>query len=275
MNRKISDRLYEIIFEADTREGKAFDIFILLLIILSVVAVSLNSVQSLHEKYLSFFLVFEWVVTIVFTVEYILRIAVLRHPWAYIISFFGIIDLLAILPSYLEFVIIGGHNLVLIRTLRLLRIFRIFKLSRYLFEQRTLAESLRRSSARIMVFLISVFVLTIVFGSIMYLIEDSENGFTSIPQSIYWAIVTITTVGYGDIAPVTTIGKAIAGFMMLLGYAIIAVPTGIITADLVFKNSKRITTQVCPDCTREGHDSDAIHCKYCGAELNPDEEKEN
>lgn len=232
----------------------------------------LESIESFSSKYNTFLHIIEWFFTIIFTLEYILRILIVNNKKKYIFSFYGVIDLLAILPTYVGLIIPGStHSLAVIRSLRLLRIFRIFKLSRYLSESQTLIKALISSKHKIGVFFFSVIMIVIILGTIMYLVEDADSGFTSIPQSIYWAIVTLTTVGYGDIAPISNLGKFIASAVMILGYAIIAVPTGIITSEMskaVLK--KNICTQVCPNCLKEGHDKDAVHCKFCGAEMNPD-----
>lgn len=270
--KKYKEIIYEVIFEADTRAGKMFDIGLFIMIILSILVVTLESVKDIREGYRTVLFVVEWIITIFFTIEYISRLWVVNRPFKYATSFFGIIDLISLSPTYLAFFIPGSHSLMLVRALRLLRVFRIFKLSHFVFEQRTLVQSLKRSSIRIFVFMLAVMIIVIIAGSIMYLVESPESGFTSIPQSIYWAIVTITTVGYGDIAPITVLGKFIAAIMMLMGYAILAVPTGIITAELVRKTTGELSTQTCPECLAEGHDSDAVHCKYCGAELNPNDQ---
>lgn len=264
-------RLYEIIYEADTKKGKLFDVGLITLIVLSIVAVTLESVDAYNEKYHLLFEIVEWTITILFTIEYILRIAVIDRPIKYILSFYGIIDLLSILPTYLGFFFIKTDSFALIRALRLLRIFRVMKLSTYLFEGKVLAQSIKKSFPKIVVFSTAVLIVVVVFGSLMYVVEPESSGFVNIPQSVYWAVVTITTVGYGDIAPVTPIGKFLAGIIMFTGYAIIAVPTGIITAELAYKKEKDLTTQVCPECLKEGHDADAEFCKFCGTELNPEE----
>lgn len=261
-------QMYEIIFEADTKAGKIFDIALLILIVFSILIVLLESVEELSDGNPVLFITLEWIITIVFTIEYCLRLWSAPRPFRYAMSFYGIIDLLSLSPTYLAFFIPGTHSLLFIRALRLLRVFRIFKLSQFVFEGQTMVQSLKRSSVRIFVFMMTVMVLVLIFGSLIYLVEGQKNGFTSIPQSIYWAIVTITTVGYGDIAPITPLGKIIASFMMLIGYAIIAVPTGIITAELVRKTNRQISTQTCPNCFAEGHDTDAKFCKFCGTELN-------
>lgn len=265
------NELYEIIYEADTRKGKAFDIGLITLIIISIISVTLESVEYLDRNFHLLFEIIEWTITILFAIEYALRIYIIDRPYKYIFSFYGIIDLLSILPAFLGLFFIKTDSLALIRALRLLRIFRILKLSNFLFESKLLLHSLRRSAAKITVFSMAVIVIVVIFGSLMYVVESKESGFTNIPQSIYWAIVTITTVGYGDIAPVTPIGKFLASIIMLTGYAIIAVPTGIITAELTFNKNKKVTTQVCPSCLEEGHDHNAQFCKLCGTELNPHE----
>ncbi|MFK7947660.1 MAG: ion transporter [Saprospiraceae bacterium] len=266
---KFRDRIHTIIFETDTSLGRIFDITVLIAIILSVLVVMLESVKSIDEKYDNLFYIIEWFFTIIFTIEYILRLYAVKKPWKYATSFYGIIDLLAILPMYILVILPYQMNyLLIIRILRLLRIFRIFKLVHYLNEGKVLMNALRASVAKITVFISFVILLVMVFGSILYVIEGNENSeqFTSIPRSIYWAIVTITTVGYGDISPVTPLGQTIAAIIMLLGYAVIAVPTGIVSLELA-NASDDITTHACKSCGSDGHDDDAIHCKYCGAEL--------
>ena len=263
---KLKERLYEIIFEADTRAGKWFDITLLWVILFSITLVMLESIQSVNTTYGVWLKWAEWTVTIIFSIEYILRIIVLKKAWAYIFSFYGLVDLLSILPSYLSLFIIGANGLMVIRALRLLRIFRILKLSRYTKEAGLIVRALKDSKHKLSVFLAAILTIVTILGTIMYLIEGEKNGFTSIPESIYWAIVTITTVGYGDIAPHTDLGKLISSFLMIMGYAIIAIPTGIVTVNMTRK--KEITTQVCPYCLIEGHDNDAIYCKHCGNKLN-------
>lgn len=265
-------RLHEIIFEADTPSGKAFDIVLLIAIILSVLVVMIESVPEYGEAYKTTFLVIEWSFTILFTIEYALRIMTIRRPLAYILSFYGIVDLLSIIPTYLGLFISGTHTLMVIRTLRLLRVFRILKLGKYLRDAQTLALAIKNSKSKIIVFLGSVMAIVIILGTVMYLIESPESGFTSIPRSIYWAIVTLTTVGYGDIYPSSDLGQFIAAIVMILGYGIIAVPTGIVTNELIVSGTndrKHKSTQVCQSCAKEGHDPDAIFCKYCGEKLNP------
>ena len=269
MNAKLKLKLYELVFEADTPSGKVFDIFLLIAVLLSIIIVMLESIESISNKYVSSLRFAEWAFTIIFTIEYFVRILIVIKKSKYIFSFYGIIDLLAILPTYIGIIIPGtSHSLVVIRSLRLLRIFRIFKLSRYVSESQTLYKALLASKQKIGVFFFFIIMVVIIIGTIMYLIEDKESGFTSIPHSIYWAIVTLTTVGYGDIAPATDLGRFIASIVMILGYTIIAVPTGIIASEI--SNQKKIvTTQVCPHCLKEGHDPDATHCKFCGEEINP------
>ena len=259
--------LHEIIFEADTRAGKAFDILLLILILISILAVILESVAGIRNAIGPALRVAEWTITSLFTAEYILRLITVRNPLGYARSFFGIVDLLAILPTWLSLAFAGTHSLVVIRALRLLRVFRILKLAHFLREARLLRSALQASMGKITVFLGTIITLVIIIGALMYLIEGEKNGFTNIPQSIYWAIVTMTTVGYGDIAPATVPGKMLASLVMIIGYGIIAVPTGIVTAELVRPMKTRISTQACPSCSAEGHDPDAKFCKYCGDPL--------
>jgi len=262
-------RLHEIIFEADTRAGKWFDIFLILAILLSVLVVMLDSVSAISRVHGIWFLRVEWGVTILFTLEYLLRLICVKRPLKYATSFLGAVDLLAILPTYLSLFVPGSHYLVVIRVLRVLRIFRVFKLASYLGEASVLIQALKASRRKILVFLITILALVIIFGSLMYLIEGETNGFTSIPKSIYWAIVTMTTVGYGDISPKTGMGQALAAMVMILGYGVIAVPTGIVTSEMTRSVQKAVTTQTCPECMAEGHDRDARFCKFCAAQLNP------
>ena len=258
-------RLHEIIFEADTRAGKIFDLVLQTSILTSVLIVMLDSVAAYRQDFGSFFTLAEWFFTLLFTLEYSLRLYCIGHPLKYARSFFGIVDLLSVLPTYIALFLPGGQYLLSIRILRLLRIFRILKMVKFVGEADVLLRSLRSSGRKIIVFLLTIFTLVVIFGSVMYLFEGEENGFTSIPRSIYWAIVTMTTVGYGDISPRTDLGQAIAAVIMVLGYGIIAIPTGIVTAELAFK--KQITTQSCPECSAFGHDPDAEFCKYCGEKL--------
>jgi voltage-gated potassium channel len=264
------ERLHEIIFEADTKAGKNFDIALLIVIILSVIMVMLESVKFISEQYESLFTVLEWFFTGLFTIEYLLRLWIVKKPLKYFFSFYGLIDLLSILPTFLGLFIQGSSSLMTIRVLRLLRVFRVLKLVQFLKEAKLLIEALNASRKKIMVFIFAVLTLTILMGTIMYMIEGGENGFTSIPRSIYWAIVTLTTVGYGDIAPQTVLGQTVASIIMILGYGVIAIPTGIVGVELSKSfegEEKGVSTQVCKSCMSEGHDVDAVHCKYCGEKL--------
>lgn len=263
-------RLQEIIFEADTPAGKAFDVVLIACILLSVLVVMLDSVRPIKESWGSFIYGWEWFFTIIFAVEYGLRLYSIDRPVKYATSFYGVIDLLAILPTPLSLLFPGAQYLLVIRILRILRIFRVFKLARFITEMNVLFQALRASLRKIAVFLLVLFTMVIIFGSLMYVIEGEEHGFTSIPKSIYWAIVTLTTVGYGDISPGTSLGQALAALVMISGYSIIAVPTGIFTVEFSRALKKKVTTQVCPRCSAEGHDPDAVYCKWCGVRLNPD-----
>ncbi len=260
-------RLHEVIFEADTPAGKAFDIVLIWAILLSVAAVMLESVHSIRNLYGDALYAIEWFFTVLFTIEYILRLISVKRPTRYAASFFGIIDLLAILPTYASILVPGSQSLLTIRILRLLRIFRVFKLTAYLNEAKALTSALRASRRKIGVFLSAVLSIAVIIGACMYVIEGEKNGFTDIPTSIYWAIVTLTTVGYGDLSPQTPLGKTLASVLMIIGYAIIAVPTGIVSVELSKTSSKSVSTQACPQCGAEGHDADAQNCKYCGAHL--------
>jgi voltage-gated potassium channel len=260
-------RLHTVIFEADTAAGKAFDVALIVSILLSVAVVMADSVQSLHVRYAPVFYALEWFFTVLFTIEYILRLLCVRRPASYARSFFGIVDLLAILPTYVSILVPGSRHLMAIRLLRVLRVFRVFKLAPYVGEARMLMRALRASRRKIMVFLFTVLILVTVLGSLIYVVEGGENGFTSIPVSVYWAVVTLTTVGYGDISPQTGLGQAIASVIMILGYSIIAVPTGFVSVEMVQMNAGDLNTQSCPNCSAGGHDGDAAYCKYCGARL--------
>jgi voltage-gated potassium channel len=259
-------RLHEIIFESDTAAGKAFDVALLWAIIFSVIAVMLESVRGIEVRYGAVLRGVEWFFTIIFTVEYLARIISVGRPFKYMVSFLGIIDLLAVIPTYLSIFVAGTQFFLVLRTIRLLRVFRIFKLARFLGEADVLMRALKASRFKITVFLGAVLSIVIITGTAMYLIEGNENGFTSIPMSIYWAIVTLTTVGYGDIAPRTVPGQVLASLIMIMGYAIIAVPTGIVTVELA-QAGKTETAQACPACSLQDHDHDAVHCKHCGARL--------
>ena len=266
---KLRKRIFVTIFGTDSSAGKAFDVALLYLIILSVLVVTLESVSSIRQKLPGAFVSVEWFFTIIFTLEYMLRVYSSPHPLKYISSFFGIIDLLAILPTYMGLFFDQATFLLTLRALRLLRMFRVFKLGRYLKEAAILVKALQLSIHKIIVFFGAVLTLVLILGSLLYLIEGEENGFTSIPQSIYWAIVTITTVGYGDIAPATVLGKIIASVAMLTGYSIIAVPTGIITVEIgkAVRSGKKGSGRKCKGCGHIHHDEDANHCKICGGPL--------
>jgi len=262
-------RLYEIIFESDTTAGRAFDLILLLCIAASVLIIMLESMADVKMQIGPWLKSLEWFFTIVFTLEYLARLYVVMDRKKYVFSFFGVIDLLSILPTYLSIFIAGASSLMIIRVLRILRIFRILKLTRYVGEGQNLAKALRASQHKITVFLVTIVTSVIITGALMYLIEGPESGFTSIPRGIYWAIVTMTTVGYGDITPQTIAGQTLASIIMLLGYGIIAVPTGIVSAEMINqKRQERISGQVCPHCLKEGHEHDAVFCKYCAGKLN-------
>ncbi len=256
-------RLHEIIFEADTKAGKAFDVALLIAIVISVIVVMLESVRALDIQYAEEFDTLEWVFTFLFTSEYVLRIYVTNKPLKYIFSFFGIIDFLSIIPSYLSLFVGGAESLLVIRSLRLLRVFRVLKLSRYVGESNQLVSALIASRRKILVFLFAVLAVTIVMGTAMYMIEGRTNGFDSIPHSIYWAIVTLTTVGYGDISPHTWAGQLLASIIMILGYGIIAVPTGIVTSEMTKPNSIN-NTEVCHNCGEDKHIDKSKFCRECG-----------
>ncbi|MDP7293839.1 MAG: ion transporter [Vicinamibacterales bacterium] len=258
--------LHQIVFEADTAAGKWFDVVLIASILASVAAVMLDSVAAIHMRFGAPLLWIEWGFTLLFTAEYVVRLLSVRQPGRYATSFFGVVDLLAILPTYLSLFMVGTQSLLVIRALRLLRIFRVFKLGHYVKEAEVLLRALRASRAKITIFIVSVLSIALIVGALLYLIEGEANGFTSIPRAMYWAIVTMTTVGYGDIAPRTVLGQIAASGLMILGYAIIAVPTGIVTAQLVQTSPKPIT-KTCPACSHAQHDIDAIFCKQCGQKL--------
>jgi voltage-gated potassium channel len=259
------ESLHDIIFEADTKAGKRFDVMLMILIGLSVLAVLIDSMPEIHRRYGNFLLGMEWGFTMIFTVEYILRIITTRKPVKYIFSFYGIIDFLAILPTYLSLIYTGTQFLLIIRILRLLRVFRVLKLARYIRASDVLRVALRNSRHKIIVFLEVVIIMVTIIGSLIYLIEGPQNGFTSIPVGIYWAVVTLTTLGYGDLVPVTFLGRFLASIVMITGYAIIAVPTGILSVEMVKATSTN--TRVCPGCRYDRHDDDSVFCKRCGSEL--------
>ncbi|MBV6494538.1 MAG: hypothetical protein LDLANPLL_02571 [Turneriella sp.] len=265
--KKNRARIHEIIYEADTRAGKAFDVALLIAILASVLVIMLDSVRALQEMFHLGFVILEWVFTILFTLEYALRLWCVNRPIKYVFSFYGLVDLISVLPTWAGLFFPQAHYLLSVRVLRMLRIFRIFKLANYLTQAEVLKQALIESRRKITVFLITVITIAVIVGSLIYIIEGEENGFTSIPRGIYWSIVTLTTVGYGDIAPKTGLGQALASIVMVMGYAIIAVPTGIVTAELTQLKLKKISTQVCPSCAAEGHDTDAKFCKDCGSKL--------
>lgn len=260
-------RWHEVIFEADTPRGKVFDLVLLALILLSVLAVCLESVRELRESHGALLRTVEWVITGLFTLEYAARLAAVRRPLRYALSFYGIVDLLAILPTFLVYFLPGSQSLLVVRALRLLRVFRILKLTHFVGEARLLGAAMQASLRKIVVFMGVVVTIVLIAGAIMYLIEGEENGFTSIPVAVYWAVVTMSTVGFGDIVPQTVPGRVAASILMLLGYAIIAVPTGIVTVELSAAARKSTNTQACPVCGAGSHDNDARHCKHCGAKL--------
>lgn len=268
--RGFRERLHEIIYEADTYEGKLFDVILFVAIIASILFVMLESVESFDAKYHDILNAGEWVITILFSIEYILRIISIKKPTKYIFSFFGIIDLLSTIPKYLSFFIVGSQSLIALRALRLLRVFRILKLARYIGASNRLMLALKASRAKIAVFLFFVLIVCVILGTVMYMVEGAENGFTNIPKSIYWAIVTLTTVGFGDIAPATPLGQLIASVIMILGYSIIAIPTGIVSSEMTRSSKKLDTnTQSCPNCLKNNHKEKATFCYNCGSILNP------
>lgn len=261
-------RAYTVIFEADTPAGRLFDQVLIVAILASVAVVVADSVHSLNERHGDAFTILEWGFTILFTAEYAVRLACVRHPWRYATSFFGIVDLLSILPTYVAVLVPEAHLLIDVRILRLLRIFRVLKLSAYLWEYQALGEALRASRRKILVFLTAVLMIVLVMGTLMYVIEGPQHGFTSIPTAVYWAITTMTTVGFGDITPRTDAGRLIASVMMLLGWGTLAVPTGIVTSELTARRVLRApTTRTCHACLTEGHPSEAQYCMHCGAAL--------
>lgn len=264
---KWRDDLYRIIFEADTPAGKLFDIILVIFIVISVLAVMLDSVASIHAKWGNTLFYFEWTITIVFTIEYVARVLSVSKPTAYIFSFMGLVDLLSTLPSYIALFMAGPSYTIALRLLRLLRIFRILKLAYYLEESAVMAQALAASRRKLLVFLLTVLTLVVILGTLMFAVEGPEHGYTSIPESVYWAIVTLTTVGYGDITPQTVLGQAIASMVMILGYTIIAVPTGIVTVELARTRSNFNVAIACPRCMLEGHAQDAIYCRRCGEKL--------
>ncbi|PRP66124.1 ion transporter [Nonlabens agnitus] len=273
-------KLHEVIYEADTPSGKLFDVILLIVIIFSVILVLLESVPALGSKYSEEFIFAEWIITIFFTIEYFLRIISINKPTKYIFSFYGIIDFLSTVPLYLTFLLPGGYNALLaVRSLRLLRVFRILKITRFIGEADKLSKAIKSSLPKILVFLFAVLVISIIMGTLMYLVEGAESGFVSIPVSIYWCIVTLTTVGFGDIAPVTPMGQFLATIIMIMGYGIIAVPTGIVSAEYTTgvksqaptpgknPNYRHVNTQVCQNCHAKKHQDGASYCHECGYSL--------
>ena len=282
-NSNWKDKLYEVIYEADTPSGKLFDVVLLIAIIASIIFVMLESVKSIDDKYHNVLNVAEWIITILFSLEYIARIVSVKKPFRYIFSFYGVIDLLSTIPKYLSLILAGTHALVALRALRLLRVFRILKLARYLGASNHLASAIKASKAKIAVFLFAVLIAAVIFGTIMYLVEGEENGFSNIPKSVYWCIVTLTTVGFGDIAPQTPLGQLIATVIMVLGYGIIAVPTGIVSAEYTKASGNKeeqptrnlgnaetkvhLNTQCCSNCLSDEHKDGAEFCYKCGCKL--------
>jgi len=267
---KLKAKIHEIIFEADTKEGKAFDVALLICIIISILATMLETVESIRIEYGKTLVVVEWILTIFFTAEYILRIYSTKNPWSYIFSFYGLVDLLSIFPTYFGFFSPSAKSLAVIRSFRLLRVFRVLKLGNFLNAYENLYYAIKESRNKILVFLIMVVIIVFIVGSLMYVIEGNNgSGFNNIPVSVYWAIVTVTTVGYGDIAPITPLGQFFASCLMIIGYAIIAIPTGIVGAGMInTHNQAGISTQVCPHCNKEDHRVGATYCYNCGEKLN-------
>ncbi len=259
--------LYKVIFEAETPAGKNFDVVLLWAILISVIAVLLESVQSIGAQYGATLRAIEWILTILFSIEYLVRCLCVKKPFQYMKSFLGVIDFFAIIPTFLSLIMIGAQSLLVIRALRLLRVFRVLKLGRYLKEFNILIKALKSSYDKIMVFLFSILTLTLIAGTVMYLVEGESSGFTSIPRSIYWAIVTMTTVGYGDIAPKTVLGQCIASIIMILGYAIIVVPTGIFSVALTRATLEEGSKKYCPHCKISAYGHDAYYCRICGTAL--------
>ncbi|MFY0521866.1 ion transporter [Archangium gephyra] len=260
-------RLHEIIFESDTPAGKAFDVALLWAIVLSVLAVMLESVAPIRARYGEVIRISEWVFTVLFSLEYVLRLFSVSRPLRYSLSFYGVVDLMALLPSYVSLLLPGAQSLLVVRVLRLLRVFRVLKLVSFLGEAEVLLTALRASRPKIIVFLGAVLSTVVIMGSVMYLVEGEDNGFDSIPRGMYWAIVTMTTVGFGDITPKTVPGQFIASVLMIMGYGVLAVPTGIVSVELAAASRHIINPEACPGCGAEGHDVDAVHCKFCGTRL--------
>lgn len=261
--------LHEVVFEADTPAGRAFDIILLVSIFVSILTVALDSVAEIHALHGDALYIAEWFFTVLFSIEYMVRLMCVGKPLRYATSFFGIVDLLAVLPTYVSLFVSSTHSLIVIRALRLLRVFRILKLAHFVGEAIFLEKALRASARKIIVFLSTVLTIVLIIGAAMYVIEGQGSKFTSIPIAVYWAIVTLTTVGYGEITPQTIPGRILAALVMILGYSIIAVPTGIVSAEMMSATADPVSTQACPECAAEGHAVDARCCKLCGAVLNP------
>jgi len=264
------DRLHEIVFEADTRAGKAFDVWLIVAILASIAVVVLSTLPSARvEPARSVYLWLEWGFTALFTAEYMLRLVIVRRPTRYALSFFGIVDLLAILPAFIGLIVPGGERLLVIRTLRLLRIFRVLKLARYLSEATALREALVLSRHKIAVFLSTVLIVVLIASALMHIVEGNAGNtdFDSMPGAMYWAVITMTTVGYGDVTPVTAVGKLMTAALVLIGYSLIIIPTGILSAEITDSRKRAVTTRACPSCMAEGHDRDAQYCKRCGKQL--------
>lgn len=264
---ELQRRMFVVIFQSRTPAGKLFDVILILAIVTSVVALMLHSVAAIGARYGSVLKGIEWTVTILFTAEYLARLWCVRNARLYATSFYGVIDLLAVLPTYLALFVTGSGYILVIRILRILRLFRVLKLARYVSAADTLVEAMTQSWRKILVFLYVIVTLVVIFGSLMFIIEGPANGFTSIPRGVYWGIVTLTTVGFGDIAPHTALGQFVASIVMIMGYGIIAVPTGIYAAELRDVMTRRRSLRQCPECGRVGHDEDAGFCKFCGARL--------
>lgn len=260
-------RLHEIIFESETRAGRAFDLFLIAAIVVSVIAVVLESVAEIGQTHTGTLHAIEWICTILFTVEYMLRLACVKEPKRYAFSFFGLVDFLSVIPTYLSLLFPGSQMLLVVRALRLLRIFRILKLIRFSIEAETLLNAIRASRVKIVVFLGTVATIAVIMGTLMYLVEGPESGFVNIPAGVYWAVVTMTTVGFGDIVPVTVAGKVLASMLMIMGYGLIAVPTGIVSVELAHASRLSVSTNTCRACQRVGHDMDALYCRFCGEKL--------
>ena len=265
---KLKSKLFRIIFHTDTLAGKIFDIFLLFAIIISVVVIMLETIPSVKQQYGEILFYAEWIITIIFTIEYVLRIIISHKTVKYITSFWGIIDLLSVIPTYIAIFITGTHFIAIIRVLRLLRVFRVLNLSMYMSAGTAITTALKKSKTKIGVFLYAIIVIVVLIGTLMYYVEGVENGFSSIPRSIYWAIVTLTTVGYGDISPQTNLGQFISSMIMILGYAIIAVPTGIVSAEMVMTKNTEKDNIICENCNYKYNTSEAIYCSKCGSKLN-------